>query len=160
MESDQNQDVVIVGGGPVGLGLSLDLAQRGISSLVLERSTKLHSIPKGQNLTQRTGEHFRAWGIGDDVRQASPVPPEFGNAGIIIYEKLLGDYHYDWFQRAAVRPYYFADNERLPQYNLERVMRLRVADFPEISFVEGAEFIGLSHQEDSATVNYRHHSPE
>ena len=54
--------------------------------------------------TQRGNEHFRTWGISDDVRRASPVPPEFGNAGIVIYGNLLGDYHYDWFQRSAVRP--------------------------------------------------------
>ena len=151
----QEKDVVIVGGGPVGLGLALDLALKGVSSLVLERSTNLHSIPKGQNLTQRTGEHFRTWGISQAVREASPVPPEFGNAGIIIYEKLLGDYHYDWFQRSAVRPYYFADNERLPQYNLERVMRERLQEFPQIRFVEGAEVNGLMQDDDRASVNYR-----
>lgn len=153
--SEHQQDVIIVGGGPVGLGLALDLAIKGVTSLVLERSTKLHSIPKGQNLTQRTGEHFRTWGVCDAVRKASPVPPEFGNAGIIIYEKLLGEYHYDWFQRAKVRPYYFADNERLPQYNLERVLRERVRDFPQITFVDDAEVINLSQKEKEATVTYR-----
>ena len=152
--SEHQQDVIIVGGGPVGLGLALDLAIKGVSSLVLERSTQLHSIPKGQNLTQRTGEHFRTWGVCDAVRKASPVPPEFGNAGIIIYEKLLGEYHYDWFQRAKVRPYYFADNERLPQYNLERVLRERVGDFPQITFVDGAKVFGLAQDDAGATVHY------
>ena len=67
-------DVIIVGGGPVGLGLALDLTLGGASVRVLERSTSLHAIPKGQNLTQRSGEHFRRWGIGEDVRKASPIP--------------------------------------------------------------------------------------
>ena len=131
-------DVIIVGGGPVGLGLAIDLALGGVSSLVLERTTALHRIPKGQNLTQRTGEHFRAWGISDQVRAASPIPPEFGNAGIVTYGKLLGDYSYDWFQRSKVRRFYFADNERLPQYALEEVLRRRVEAIPQIRFVTGA----------------------
>ena len=118
-------DVAIVGGGPVGLGLAIDLALGGIKSRVMERTTKLHNIPKGQNLTQRTGEHFRAWGVSSDIRAASPIPANFGNSGIVTYGNLLSDYTYDWFQRATVRPYYFADNERLPQYNLERVLRAR-----------------------------------
>ena len=67
-------DVTIVGGGPVGLGLAIDLAQRNVSVQVIERSTEVHDIPKGQNLTQRSGEHFRAWGVGEAIRTASPRP--------------------------------------------------------------------------------------
>ncbi len=149
-------DVAIVGGGPVGVGLAIELAQRGVTSHVLERTTELHRIPKGQNLTQRTGEHFRAWGISDAVRAASPIPPEFGNAGIVAYRTLLGDYTCDWFRRAVVRPYYFADNERLPQYELERVMRARAAEFPEITLEQGATVTGARQDEDGVTVLYMH----
>ncbi|MCY3873030.1 MAG: FAD-dependent monooxygenase [Rhodobacteraceae bacterium] len=147
--------VVIIGGGPVGLGLSIDLARKGVTSTVLERTGTVHHIPKGQNLTQRTGEHFRAWGISERVRAASPVPPEFGNAGIVCYGRLLSEYHYDWFQRSRVRAYYFAENERLPQYNLERILRDRVADFAEITLIEGARVTDVSQVEESVTVAYR-----
>ena len=150
----KERDVIIVGGGPVGLGLAIDLALKDVTSLVLERSESLHRIPKGQNLTQRSGEHFRAWGITEAVRMATLVPPEFGNAGIVIYGQLLGEYHYDWFQRSAVRPYYFADNERLPQYALEGVIRERVKDFPGIDFVTGAEATGLEQDGQGVTVTY------
>lgn len=147
-------DVIIIGGGPVGLGLSIDLALKGVKSLVLERSTELHSIPKGQNLTQRTGEHFRRWGVSDAVRQSSPVPPEFGNAGIVTYGQLLSDYHYDWFQRSRVREFYFADNERLPQYNLEKVLRRRVQDFAEIEFLTGARVVDVRQDNGAVSVTY------
>lgn len=126
-------DVAIVGGGPVGLGLSIDLAQRGISSIVIERSNTLHNIPKGQNLTQRTGEHFRSWGVVDQIRQASPIPRSFGNAGLVAYDRLLGDYHYDWFKRGSVNEFYFAENERLPQYRTEEVLRQRASEFDNIT---------------------------
>ena len=46
--------VVIVGGGPVGLGLAIELGQRGIGCLLIERYAQPQPIPKGQNLTQRT----------------------------------------------------------------------------------------------------------
>ena len=67
-DTSKNADVIIAGGGPVGLGLAIDLALKGVTTLVLERTTELHRIPKGQNLTQRSGEHFRTWGISYDVR--------------------------------------------------------------------------------------------
>lgn len=149
-----DSQVVINGGGPVGLGLAIDLALKGVESIVLERTTELHRIPKGQNLTQRTGEHFRAWGISDQVRAATPIPPEFGNAGLVTYGRLLGDYRYDWFQRSRVRPYYFADNERLPQYNLERVLRDRVASLPQVAFIQGAEVTGVTQDDAGVRVSY------
>ena len=141
-------NVAIVGGGPVGLGLAIDLALRDVRSVVLERGTELHRIPKGQNLTQRTGEHFRSWGVTEDIQRATPIPREFGNAGLVTYGTLLNDYHYDWFQRSKVGAYYHALNERLPQYRTEDVLRARAAELPEIDFRTGSKVIGLEDQVD------------
>lgn len=145
-------DVVIVGAGPVGLGLALDLAQFGIRSHVLERSNTLHSIPKGQNLTQRTGEHFRRWGVGEAIRQASPIPRESGNAGMVAYGNLLGAYHYDWFKRATVNPFYFAENERLPQYETEKVLRARADSLDAITVHTGCQVVDVAQHDGGVTV--------
>lgn len=153
-------EVIIVGGGPVGLGLAIDLALRGVGTRVLERSETLHHIPKGQNLTQRTGEHLRAWGVTDAVRAASPIPASFGNAGIVTFGQILGDYSYDWFKRASVGQYYFARNERLPQYRLESVLRARAAGLPLIAFEQGAEVTSVTQNDTAATVTWRRASGE
>jgi 4-hydroxyisophthalate hydroxylase len=41
--------VVIVGGGPVGVALAVDLGLRGISCALVERRVDLQNIPKGQS---------------------------------------------------------------------------------------------------------------
>ena len=61
-------DVLIVGGGPVGMGLAIELGQRGVKVIVIERHEKPQPIPKGQNLTQRTMEHFHFWGAEKELR--------------------------------------------------------------------------------------------
>ena len=120
--------VVIVGGGPVGMGLAIELGQRGVACTVVERYAQPQPIPKGQNLTQRTMEHFHFWGVEKAVRAARTIPREYGIGGLTAYGTLLGDYSYDWMQRELVRPFYFTDNERLPQYATEAVLRRRVAE--------------------------------
>jgi 2-polyprenyl-6-methoxyphenol hydroxylase-like FAD-dependent oxidoreductase len=129
--------VIIAGGGPVGIGLAIELARRGIRSVVVERHAQIPPIPKGQNLTQRTMEHFRAWGVEQAIREASPIPVSFGIGGLTAYGTLLSDWHYDWYQRVIVRPYYACDNTRLPQYSTEAVLRARAAQFDAITLLTG-----------------------
>jgi 2-polyprenyl-6-methoxyphenol hydroxylase-like FAD-dependent oxidoreductase len=133
----RNSEVVIVGGGPVGMGLAIDLGRRGVSCVVIERYADPQPIPKGQNLTQRTLEHFYFWGIEQDLRAARTIPKDFGIGGLTAYGTLLSHYTYDWMQRELVRPYYFTDNERLPQYATEAVLRRRAAALPAIRTLYG-----------------------
>ena len=71
--SDDAQ-VAIVGAGPVGLGLAIELGQRGVKCLLIERNAEPQPIPKGQNLTQRTMEHFHFWRAEDQLRAARIIP--------------------------------------------------------------------------------------
>ena len=116
MPADKHYDVVIVGGGPVGMGLAIEIGQRGHSVAVIERHRTPQPIPKGQNLTQRSAEHFHFWGCERELRAARTVSRDVSTGGLVCYGTLLGGYHYDWMHRGQVRPYYFSDNERLPQY--------------------------------------------
>jgi 4-hydroxyisophthalate hydroxylase len=140
MVSDVKQEdtqVIIVGGGPVGMGLAVELGQRGVHCVVVERHKSPQPIPKGQNLTQRTMEHFYFWGAEKTLRAARTIPREYGIGGLTAYETLLGGYTYDWLQREIVRPFYFTDNERLPQYATETVLRQRAAEIPKVTTLYG-----------------------
>lgn len=119
-------DVIIVGGGPVGLGLAMELGCRGIDCQVVERHHEPQMIPKGQNLTQRTMEHFAFWGVEDEIRAAREMPPGYPNSGVTAYRDLMGDYWYPWWRRSMVADYYSRSNERVPQYETERVLRRAV----------------------------------
>jgi 4-hydroxyisophthalate hydroxylase len=129
-------EVLIVGGGPVGMGLAIELGQRGVRCLVAERYVKPQPIPKGQNLTQRTMEHIHFWGAEKALRAARTIPPEYGIGGLTAYGTLLSPHVHDWLQRDLVKPFYYTANERLPQYATEAVLRERVAQLPSVEGIE------------------------
>ena len=145
--------VLIVGGGPVGLGLSVELGQRGVACTVIERYVQPQPIPRGQNLTQRTMEHMLAWGVEPQLRAARTIPKEYGIGGMTAYGTLLGDYHYDWLQRELVRPYYLTDNERLPQYATEAVLRDRAGTLPSVQTLYGWRVDGVEQDADGVTLH-------
>ena len=62
--------VVIVGAGPVGMFLALDLASRGVRCTVIERATSHRSYPKGDTHNARTMEHYRRVGLSAAIRRA------------------------------------------------------------------------------------------
>ena len=129
---NKSHQVVIVGGGPVGVALAVELGLRGISCAVIERRVEPQRIPKGQNLTQRAMEHFWAWGVADAVRAVRILPPEYPMSGIVSYRDLNSQYWYAPPLREIVNSYYFQDNERLPQYLVEEVLRGRMAQLANV----------------------------
>jgi 2-polyprenyl-6-methoxyphenol hydroxylase-like FAD-dependent oxidoreductase len=66
-----NADVLIVGAGPVGLTLAMDLASRGVRVVIAE--TRRRGEPpsvKCNHVAARTMEQFRRLGVAQKVRQA------------------------------------------------------------------------------------------
>jgi 2-polyprenyl-6-methoxyphenol hydroxylase-like FAD-dependent oxidoreductase len=129
---DKPHQVIIVGGGPVGLALAVELGLRGVRCALIERRREPQRIPKGQNLTQRSVEHFHFWGIADALRAARLLPPEYPMNGIIAYRNLTNEFWYAPPLREIVNPYYFQENERLPQYQTEQVLRTRMAGLANV----------------------------
>jgi 4-hydroxyisophthalate hydroxylase len=149
---NKNYQVVIVGGGPVGVALAVDLGLRGISCALVERRNDLQRIPKGQNLTQRSVEHFYFWGIDEELRNARILPPEYPMNGIIAHQNLVSEYWYAPPLREIVNKYYFRDNERLPQYQTEMVLRARMAQIDCIDSLFGWSGDQVEQDEDGVTV--------
>lgn len=71
----QNISVLIIGGGPVGLSMSLALARQNIKSIVIERNPSTTNHPKARGVNVRTMELFRQWGNATELLK-SELPKE------------------------------------------------------------------------------------
>ena len=149
---NQSYDVVIVGGGPVGVALAVDLGLRGVSCAVVERRTKLSDIPKGQGLSQRTMEHFYFWGLERELRAARTMRQGHPIGQVTVYENLMGEFWHAPPGREVIAPYYYQANERLPQYRTEEVLRRRMAGLSNVEDFFGWRATDLAQDDDGVRV--------
>jgi 2-polyprenyl-6-methoxyphenol hydroxylase-like FAD-dependent oxidoreductase len=65
---DDKRVIIIIGGGPVGMSLALNLAALGVRSVLVNRETGPRWHPKGSTQNARTMEHYRRLGIVEKIR--------------------------------------------------------------------------------------------
>src|SRR4051794_33186664 len=63
-------DVLVVGAGPVGLTLAVDLGRRGVPCTLVERKPAPEFLPKMERCNARTMEIFRRMGLAGKIRAA------------------------------------------------------------------------------------------
>jgi hypothetical protein len=74
--ADREYEVAIVGAGPVGLSLAIELGKRGVDVCVVERRRSRLRHPKASRIHSRTMEIFRQQGMADDIRRVGNLPLE------------------------------------------------------------------------------------
>lgn len=97
--------VLIVGGGPVGLSLSIDLSWRGISHVLVERDARAarSDHPRMDQVGVRSMEHFRRLGITAEV-EAAGFPREM-RRDVVFATGVLGfELAREPFEADATRP--------------------------------------------------------
>ena len=63
-------DVLVVGAGPVGLTLAVDLGRRGVDCTLIDRKAAPEFLPKMERCNARTMEIFRRMGLAGKIRAA------------------------------------------------------------------------------------------
>jgi 2-polyprenyl-6-methoxyphenol hydroxylase-like FAD-dependent oxidoreductase len=75
--------ILIVGAGPCGVGLAIELGARGVGCLVVEQSDETIAFPTANLVSTRTMEFLRRWGIADQARYDG-FPPDYPNTYLYL----------------------------------------------------------------------------
>src|SRR5215470_5114155 len=77
--------VLIVGGGPVGLALALDLGWRGVECLLVDalECDGYRNHPRANLINSRTMEFCRRWGIAGRVKEVG-TPPDYPHTAMYL----------------------------------------------------------------------------
>lgn len=85
---DIDTQILIVGGGPVGMVLALQLDARGVDCLLVNTESDVRWHPKGNTHNSRTMEHYRRLGMADRIRPLG-LPADCAT-DVIYYTRLTG----------------------------------------------------------------------
>ena len=136
--------VVIVGAGPVGLSLSIDLAQRGVPSVVLDDADRIGEGSRGLCYSKRSLEIWHRLGVGEKLVEMG-VTWKLGKV-------FLGDalvYSFDLLPEDGHKMPAFIN---LQQYYLEKVLVDRAQECPEIDLRWRNRVSGIARRNDGATL--------
>jgi 2-polyprenyl-6-methoxyphenol hydroxylase-like FAD-dependent oxidoreductase len=74
-DNSRRTQVLIVGGGPVGMLLALFLDRYGVKSVIFNTDEGVRTHPRGSTHNSRTMEHYRRLGISGTIRELG-LPPD------------------------------------------------------------------------------------
>ena len=132
--------VVVAGGGPVGLAAAVELGQRRVRCLVIEpRETVSQARPRCKTINVRSMEHLRRWGIADRLRKRAPLPVSW--SGDIVFCTALAGRELSRFTGVlglVLEGDRFPEpGQQAPQYVLEELLREVVQDLAPCTLATG-----------------------
>jgi 2-polyprenyl-6-methoxyphenol hydroxylase-like FAD-dependent oxidoreductase len=157
-------DVLIVGAGPTGLTLAIDLGRRGIGCTIIEQKDRPAFLPKMERVNARSMEIYRRMGLAERIRAAGLRPDCPMDVYIILAltEPPLLHLSYPSVEqaRAAARatndgtlplePY-----QLISQYTLEPLLKSITETMPSVTVRFGCEFLSLRQDGDGVTARVR-----
>ncbi|MEU5218647.1 FAD-dependent monooxygenase [Streptomyces sp. NPDC020807] len=151
---DQETEVLVVGGGPVGLALGLDLAHRGVDFVLAEAGDGRVGHPKVSTVGPRAMEAFRRWGVADAIRDAG-WPPD--HTLDVTWVTAVGEHelHRLRLGTAGGRPLpsYTPEPEAVcPQHWLAPLLTDRVGAGPAGPVRLGTRLVGLTQRPDRVSA--------
>jgi 2-polyprenyl-6-methoxyphenol hydroxylase-like FAD-dependent oxidoreductase len=156
-----HSDVVIVGAGPTGLTLAIDLGRRGVRCTLIEQKPRPAFLPKMERINARSMEIYRRLGLVSKIRAAGLPPDCPMDVYIILTLTEPPLLHLSYPSVAEAQAETRASNDgTLPlepyqlisQYTLEPLLKSVAETLPAVTVRYGCEFLSLRQDGEGVTA--------
>jgi 2-polyprenyl-6-methoxyphenol hydroxylase-like FAD-dependent oxidoreductase len=156
--------VLIVGGGPTGLTLAVDLGLRGIRCILIEQKEAPQFLPKMERVNARSMEIYRRMGLAEKIRDAGlprDVPMDVFIVLSLTHAPLL---HLPYPSVAEAQRQVAASHDgSLPlepyqlisQYTLEPLLKSVAEGLPSVTARYGCELISFTQDDRAVTATVK-----
>ena len=153
--------VLIVGAGPAGLALAIELGHRSISCVLIERNDRVGYAPRAKTTNVRTREHLRRWGIAAQLRTASPLGLDYPSN--VVFVTRLNSHFLTRIENAmycapGMNPMYSEHAQWIPQYSVEEVLRAHAESLPSVDLRFSSELTSFIQTGKSVVAEIRDRS--
>src|ERR1700676_4207182 len=156
-----NSDVLIVGAGPTGLTLAIDLGRRGVRCTIIEQKARPAFLPKMERINARSMEIYRRMGLAPKIRDAGLRPDCPMDVYIVLALTEPPLLHLSYPSVAQAQANMRATNDGtqplepyqlISQYTLEPLLKSIAETSPAITVRYGCEFLSLRQDGEGVTA--------
>jgi 2-polyprenyl-6-methoxyphenol hydroxylase-like FAD-dependent oxidoreductase len=159
-----DSDVLIVGAGPTGLTLAIDLGRRGVRCTLIEQKERPAFLPKMERINARTMEIYRRMGLARQIRAAglrADCPMDVYIV-LALNEPPLLRLHYPSVEAAQAETRASNDGtlplepyQLISQYTLEPLLKSIAETMPAVTVRFDCEFLSLRQDAAGVTAQVR-----
>lgn len=153
-------DVIIVGGGPTGVALGIELGLHDIRTLILEKHQNPLLSPRAQSLNARTMEFFRRWKISEKLKQEILLPPDYPIRGVwcsALNGKIYATSSSNDLITDNISP---ERGIRIPLWLTEKVLRERLSDLSSVTLLKEYVVTDFKFEQEKLTLFTHCHDKE
>ncbi|MGA8498748.1 MAG: FAD-dependent monooxygenase [Xanthobacteraceae bacterium] len=159
-----DSEVLIVGAGPTGLTLAIDLGKRGVRCTLIEQKARPAFLPKMERVNARTMEIYRRMGLAQQIRAAglrADCPMDVYIV-LALNEPALLHLPYPSVAQAQIETRATNDGslplepyQLISQYTIEPLLKDIAETIPAVTVRFGCEFLSLQQDGDGVTARVR-----
>src|SRR6266850_4666399 len=156
--------VIVVGGGPVGLTLAIDLGRRGVRCTLIEQKEAPQFLPKMERCNARSMEIYRRMGLAEKIRDAG-LPREVPMDVFIVLSLIEPPLLYLPYPSVAdAKKQIAATNDGtvplepyqlISQYTLEPLLKSAAESLPSVTVRYGHELVSFTQESGSVTAKVK-----
>jgi 2-polyprenyl-6-methoxyphenol hydroxylase-like FAD-dependent oxidoreductase len=152
-------NVLVVGAGPSGLSAAMEIGLRGWSCIVADpRTTVSECRPRAKTTSVRTMEHFRRWGLADEIRAHAPLPVMWSQDAVFC-TSLLGEeitrFHGCFGLEPEPVDLFAESGQQIPQPQVENVLRRAVGQLETVRLALGTRAVAIAETSTHVDVTIR-----